>query len=108
MNDRAALLAAIHAHPRELTPRVQLIDWAKENPEHVRASIEAVLAKVPLLTIFGIGVFRASRRPGEPRETHDEWKARFDHEREQLRLSVEGYAASLGWLAGDPQPTRDR
>lgn len=99
MNDRVALLSAIHAHPRELTPRVQLIDWAEENSELVRASIDAVIKQVPRLTAFGIGVSQVHRRPGEPRETHDQWQVRFNSERECLLKSVEAFAASLGWLA---------
>jgi uncharacterized protein (TIGR02996 family) len=93
MSDGPALLAAIRANPLELTPQLMYLDWAKENPDAVRAMLEAACEAIPRLTANGVGIGdQKDDTPAKRVERFHAWRA------ELLREHV-AFAASMAWLA---------
>ena len=88
-----ALLAAIRHAPLERAPREMLLDECADNPEVVRAMIDAAIVRAPDLTFAGFDVYR---RPGDSREV---LLKRFEYERGRLLRASRGFAIALGWLA---------
>ena len=98
-DDGALLLAAIRAHPLELTAQLAYRDWADEHPERVRAMIAAAAAELPDLTAFGVGMYHDRTRTVTATCPPERWRERFDHERAALLGCQSGFAAAMAWLA---------
>ncbi|MBY0456759.1 MAG: hypothetical protein K2V38_05445 [Gemmataceae bacterium] len=92
------LLAAVRAHPRELTPQFEFLDWCGEHEGVVREALGMALGCEPWLSADGLGHV-AQWLPREGRsETADEALARFERARAVLADSPGQFARALCYL----------